>query len=474
MFPRLLEQRIVTLLTEAPAVAILGPRQVGKTTLALELADRAGKSGTARHDVEGAGQENSGGDGDYAPAGAVDLRAPLHLDLEAPSDRVKLTDAESYLERYADRLVILDEIHRAPELFQTLRGLIDQGRRRARGRGGDALRTGNGRFLVLGSAALDLLRQSGETLAGRIAYAEMYPLTLPEVMGGDGSGGEENAIGTSDAKMANANAVNRKAEGRTRSADRPSTAERETLDRLWLRGGFPDSFAARSDAASMRWRRDFIRTYLTRDIPQFGPRIAEETLRRFWTMLAHQQGGLLNAAALARSLGVDGKTVASYLDLLVDLLLVRRLRPWHANAGKRLVKSPKVYVRDSGIAHALLDVGTTDDLLAHPVAGGSWEGFVIENILALAPEGTSAHFYRTGAGAEIDLVAEFGRHRWAIEIKRSTVPKLTRGFHVACEDIEPTERFVVHPGREAFPMGEGIEAVPLGDLLERLGGHAVD
>ena len=463
MFPRLLEQRIVTLLTEAPAVAILGPRQVGKTTLALELADRAGKSGTARHDVEGAGQENSGGDGDYAPAGAVDLRAPLYLDLEAPSDRVKLTDPESYLERYADRLVILDEIHRAPELFQTLRGLIDQGRRRARG--GDAGGRGNGRFLVLGSAALDLLRQSGETLAGRIAYAEMYPLTLPEVKG--------EVERTITPNGTNGHGGGNAGEG-TQSTDRQGSSDRETLDRLWLRGGFPDSYAARSDAASMRWRRDFIRTYLTRDIPQFGPRIAEETLRRFWTMLAHQQGGLLNAAALARSLGVDGKTVASYLDLLVDLLLVRRLRPWHANAGKRLVKSPKVYVRDSGIAHALLDIGTTDDLLAHPIAGGSWEGFVIENILALAPEGTNAHFYRTGAGAEIDLVLEFGSHRWAIEIKRSGAPKLTRGFHVACEDIEPTERFVVYPGREAFPMGEGIEAVPLGDLLERLGGHAID
>ena len=479
MFPRLLERRIVTLLAEAPAVAILGPRQVGKTTLALELADRAGGSGTGPRSARGAGREDRGGDasdggngnarvdgGDAVPAGP-DLRAPLYLDLEAPSDRVKLTDAESYLERYADRLVILDEIHRAPELFQTLRGLIDQGRRRARGSGmgGDAVGSGNGRFLVLGSAALDLLRQSGETLAGRIAYAEMFPLTLPEVMG--------DVNRTTMANGTNGQAGGNAGQG-TQSTDRRGSSDPETLDRLWLRGGFPDSYTARSDAASMRWRRDFIRTYLTRDIPQFGPRIAEETLRRFWTMLAHQQGGLLNAAALARSLGVDGKTVASYLDLLVDLLLVRRLRPWHANAGKRLVKSPKVYVRDSGIAHALLDIGTTDDLLAHPVAGGSWEGFVIENILALAPEGTNAHFYRTGAGAEIDLVIEFGRHRWAIEIKRSSAPKLTRGFHVACEDIEPTERFVVYPGREAFPMGEGIEAVPLGDLLEHLGGHAVD
>ncbi len=389
MIPRQKTTHINELIGNFAAVAILGPRQVGKTTLALQVAEG---------------------------------RPSLYLDLELEEDRIKLIDPATYLRRQKDRLVILDEVHRVPGLFQTLRGLIDEGRREGRR---------SGQFIVLGSASIDLLRQSGESLAGRIAFAELFPLTVAET--GAGSQSE-----------------------------------------LWLRGGFPDSYLARSDRTSLAWRRDFIQTYLQRDIPQFGPRIAAETLRRFWTMLAHLQGGLVNQADIARALAVDGKTVASYLDLMVDLLLVRRLQPWHANVGKRLVKSPKIYVRDSGLVHALLQIDTYDALLSHPKVGDSWEGFVIENLLAAAPDGTEAFFYRTSRGAEIDLVLQFGAERWAVEIKRTSTPKLSKGFYIACEDIQPTRKFVVHGGVDAFPMGEGIEAVTLGGAMSMLAGDVTE
>lgn len=385
MIPRRLLPALTSALAEAPAVALLGPRQVGKTTLALELA----KS-----------------------------RPSVYLDLESDADRAKLAEPELYLKQHEDKLVILDEIHRTPQLFRSLRGLIDAGRRRGRGKG---------RFLVLGSASIDLLRQSAESLAGRIRYLELAPLDAGEV-------------------------------------------GRERLDALWLRGGFPESLLAASDAESLRWRRDFIRTYLERDIPQLGPRIPAETLRRLWTMLAHQQGGLLNAAALARALAVDGKTVAGYLDLLVDLLLVRRLPPWHGNVRKRLVKSPKVHVRDSGLVHALLSIGDREALLAHPVAGASWEGMAIESLIAAAPAGTEAYFFRTSAGAEIDLLLKIpGRRQpWAIEVKRGLAPKIERGFHFAVDAVRPERRFVVYSGDERFPLAEGVEAIPLADLCAEL------
>jgi hypothetical protein len=326
-------------------------------------------------------------------------------------------EPEPYLAEHERELVILDEVHRLPNLFQPLRSLIDQGRRAGRRAG---------QFLLLGSAGIDLLQQSGETLAGRIAYLELAPIDALE-------------------------------------------AGRERLARLWLRGGFPDSLLAPDDASSLRWRRNFIRTYLERDIPQLGPRIPAETLRRFWTMLAHQQGGLLNAAQLARSLGVDGKTVAAYLDLLVDLLLVRRLSPWHRNVGKRLVKSPKVYVRDSGLVHALLNLDDREALLGHPIAGQSWEGLVIESLLTAAPDGTEAYFYRTAAGAEIDLVLALPANRlWAIEIKRGLAPKVDRGFYHACVDLEPERRFVVYSGAERFGLGDDIDVISLIDLAQEL------
>lgn len=372
-------------LGEVPAVALLGPRQAGKTTLALELARG---------------------------------RPSVYLDLESEADRAKLADPELYLAQHEDKLVVLDEIQRTPELFGHLRGLIDAGRRRGRRAG---------RFLVLGSASLELLRQSSQSLAGRIRYLELAPLDAAEV-------------------------------------------GRERVNALWLRGGFPESLLAPSDAASLRWREDFIRSYLERDIPQLGPRIPATTLRRLWTMLAHQQGGLLNAAALARALAVDGKTVASYLDLLADLLLVRRLPPWHANIGKRLVKSPKVYVRDSGLVHALLGIEEPETLLGHPVAGGSWEGMVIESLVAAAPAGSQAHFFRTAAGAEIDLLLSLpGRRKpWAIEIKRSLAPRLERGFHLASESIRPERSFVVYAGSERYALAGEVEAIALVDLCAAL------
>lgn len=384
MFKRHLHSLLSEELRFSPAVALLGPRQVGKTTLALEVA----------RDIP-----------------------HVYLDLESERDRGKLAGAEMYLESHLDKLVILDEVHRAPGLFPVLRGLIDQARR---------LGHSSGQYLLLGSASLDVLQQSGETLAGRIAYLELGPLNVLET-GPD------------------------------------------AMDALWLRGGFPQSLNAPTNARSLRWRENFIRTYLERDIPQFGPRIAAETLRRFWTMLAHHQGGMLNVAQLARNLGVDAKTAQSYIDLMCDLLLVRRLAPWHTNTGKRLVKAPKVYVRDSGLVHALLNIETKDNLLSHMVVGASWEGFCIETILACAPAGVTGYFYRTSGGAEIDLLLAWpGGDLWAIEVKRSSAPKVERGFYSACDDLNPSQKWVVYPGQETYPISADIQAISLHGLCEKL------
>jgi predicted AAA+ superfamily ATPase len=387
MILRRAHRAVVNALDRQAAVALIGPRQVGKTTLALEIAE----------------QSNA-----------------VYLDLESRTDRDKLADPVLFLRAYEDRLVILDEIHRMPDLFQELRGLIDQGRRRGRRAG---------RFLILGSASMDLLRQSGESLAGRIEYVELNPLDVLEI----------------DPDPAAVNA-------------------------LWVRGGFPDSVLAAGDADSLSFRQNFIRTYLERDVPQLGRRIPAETLERLWTMLAHSQGTLLNASKLASGLSISAPTVTSYVDLMVDLLLVRRLRPFHANVGKRLVKSPKVYVRDSGLVHALLGIGDYNALAGHPVVGASWEGFVIENLLAVAPARTLASFYRTSAGAEIDLVLELPGTRglWAIEIKRGLAASPTKGFHHAREDLNPKRSFVVYSGDRRYPIAEGIEAIGLRDMAALL------
>lgn len=389
MIPRKLASELHQRLSQAvPAVVLLGPRQVGKTTLARQIAASW-------------------------PQGAV------YLDLELPSDRRRLDDAEAYLRAQAPRLVVIDEIHRAPELFAVLRGLIDE--RRAAGQR-------FGHFLLLGSAALDLMRQSSETLAGRIAYLDMAPIGVDEA---------------ADASL--------------------------PVDQLWQRGGFPDSLLAADDALSFSWRQDFIRSYLERDVPMFAPRMPAETLGRLWTMLAHQQGGLLNQAQLAGSLGVSAPTVARYVDLLSDLHLVRRLMPWSANVGKRLVKSPKVYVRDSGLVHALLGLRSLDDVLGHPVAGPSYEGMVIETLIRQLPAGERAWFYRTHEGAEIDLLIERGgRPAVAIEVKRSTAPSPDRGFGQACDDLGVAQRWVVYPGSETFPLRHGAQATGLLDLVAQL------
>jgi len=386
MIHRVSQEKLEGLLKQFPAVALLGPRQAGKTTLAQSF-------------IEG--------------------RPAVYLDLEMPSDLRKLSDPEDFFSRHQDKLVVLDEIQRKPELFPVLRGVIDRQKRSGRKAG---------LFLLLGSASLDLLKQSSESLAGRLATLELTPLLATETHAGGFA-----------------------------------------LEPLWVRGGFPESFLAVDDAASLRWRQAFVSTYLERDVPALGPRIPAETLRRLWTMLAHAQGTLLNHAALGASLGISGQSVMRYLDLLVDLLLARRLPPWSGNTRRRLVRSPKVYVRDSGITHALLGLASADDILGHPVAGASWEGWVVENLLAVMPEGATASFYRTGAGAEIDLVLELGRgKRWAVEIKRSRAPAVSRGFYLGCEDIKATRRFVVYPGDENYSLGDGVEATGLLALMDAL------
>ena len=386
MIPRTVAPEIENALLRQAAVALIGPRQVGKTTLALAIGE---------------------------------ARDALYLDLEDRDDRARLSEPALFLDHVEDRLVILDEIHRMPELFPTLRGIIDRGRRRGKG---------TGRFLILGSASIDLLRQSGETLAGRIAYVDLAPFSALEV---------EDA--------------------------------RASRERLWLRGGFPDSYLADSDRESLALRRDFIRTYLERDVAAFGPRVPATTLERLWTMLAHRQGTMLNASALAKALEVSTQSVSRYIDLLADLLLLRRLPPLHANVGKRLVKSPKVYVRDSGLAHALLGIGTLEQLAGHPVVGVSWEGHVIETLLSVLPPLAAPYFYRTSAGAEIDLVIEFaGGDRWAIEVKRSLSARVGRGFRLACADLEPGQAFVVHAGDDRYPLSATLEAIGVRELAGEL------
>ena len=385
MLPRLLHGQVLEALNRQAAVAIVGPRQSGKTTLAHQIATR---------------------------------RKAIYLDLEDRDDRNRLDEPVLFLHSVADRLVILDEIHRVPELFQTLRSVIDRGRREG---------NGVGRFLILGSASIDLLRQSGESLAGRISYLDLTPFSVDEV------------------------------------EDEPAARER-----LWFRGGFPMSYLAEDDEASLTWRKDFIRTYLERDVPAFGPRVPAITLERLWTMLAHRQGSLLNASALAHALETSPQSVTRYIDLLADLLLVRRLPPVHANVGKRLVKSPKVYIRDSGIVHALLGIPSLAALAGHPVVGRSWEGFAIETLVSALAWPSFASFYRTSAGAEVDLVIEHPGESWAIEIKRSMAKKVSRGFYSACDDLQPKRAYVVHTGDDRFPVSASVEAIGLRELAAEI------
>ncbi|HZL99691.1 MAG TPA: ATP-binding protein [Planctomycetota bacterium] len=372
-------------------MALLGPRQVGKTTLAHAIAKSAGKPS-------------------------------LYLDLERDSDRGKLDDPEDYLTRHRGSLVVLDEIQRVPELFPLLRSLVDE-RVRAHEKAGH--------FLVLGSASRDLLRQSSESLAGRIAYHELSPFTLDEVA---------------------------------------RAGRRADIEKLWLRGGFPGSFLADDEDASFEWRGQFIDTWLERDVPQLGLRLPAARLRRLWSMLALGQGDQLNAAKLAAGLGVAGNTLRTWLDVLTDLYMVRQLAPWSGNSRKRLVRAPKIYVRDAGLVHRLAQIPDSETLLGHPLCGHSWEGFAIEQILAQVPDTWRASYYRTSAQAEIDLVLEGPRRQvLAIEIKRASAPVPSKGFLLGGEDIGATKRYLVMPGGEAHSVGRDTEAVPLAELVERLG-----
>ena len=392
-FARMIYRKIALeleeLLQDFPAVSILGPRQVGKTTLAQEIATKLDKEA-------------------------------IYLDLESPSDRSKLAEPEQYFDLHKGKLIILDEIQRVPELYPILRGVIDKRRK-------EGYRYGQ--FLILGSASLELIKQSSESLAGRIAYEELFALNLLEVQKEDNS-----------------------------------------LERLWLRGGFPDSFLARSNAASLRWRNNFITTYLERDIPQIAQFIPANRLRRLWTMLAHLQGTQLNMSQLGGSMGLSSPTIKSYIELLEDLLLLRSIRPWYSNVGKRLVKSPKVYIRDSGLVHALLNIGEMDELLSHPILGLSWEGFIIENILSVLPKGAENWHYRTFSGAEIDLVITYKTKVIAIEIKRTLSPKVSKGFIISCEDIKATDRYIVYSGSESYPISNDTMAIPLLNFLKILDG----
>ena len=386
MIRRWITDKLQKNIEQVPAVALLGPRQVGKTTLAKTIAK----------DTES-----------------------LYLDLEAPEDLLKLSDPASFLSTHNDKLVILDEIQRAPDLFMVLRGLIDKNREQGRK---------SGQFLLLGSASMDLLRQSSESLAGRISYIEMGGLNVLEI-----------------------------------------DEDKKDRQALWLRGGFPDSYQASDDNAAMDWLEDLIRTYLERDVPQMGFRVPAARLRRLWTMLAHLQGETVNYSKLGGNLEIDGKTVSHYIDILTDLLLVRRLEPWHANVKKRLIKSPRFYVRDSGILHRLLGVDNHDALLSNPVLGKSWEGFVVENIHSVLPRRAETYFYRTTAGAEIDLVIKMPSSAiWAVEIKHGVAPKLGKHYSQICGDVGATRKYIVYGGDDEFPVGDNVNVISLQKLMHKI------
>lgn len=369
------------LIARNPVVALIGARQVGKTTLARELARRT--------------------------------RRPTHVfDLESTADVARLADPLLALSPLRG-LVVLDEIHRRPELFPTLRVLADRPRRPAR-------------FLVLGSASPELLRQSSETLAGRVAHYELPGFSLSEIARGD-------------------------------------------RDRLWLRGGFPRSFTARTHRESHAWRGDFIRTFLERDVPQFGIAVPPAVLERFWSMLAHYHAQVWNGSELGRALGVSHHAVSRYLDALVSTFMLRSLQPWRANLKKRQVKAPKIYVRDSGLLHRLLGVATRTDLERHPKVGASWEGFMVEHLIqALGVDERQCHFWAAHAGAEIDLIVQQGSRLHGFEIKRTSAPALTRSMRTAIEDLDLHRLVVIHAGAETFPLAERVRAVAAARVPEDL------
>ena len=386
MINRWITKSIERKMVRVPAVVLLGPRQVGKTTLAKSIAKKMDS---------------------------------IYLDLESPEDLLKLQDPISFLNMHNDKLVILDEIQRTPDLFMVLRGVIDKNREQGRQ---------SGQFLLLGSASMDLLRQSSESLDGRISYIEMSGLNTLEICG-----------------------------------------DKNNLHKLWIRGGFPNSYQADDDTMAMDWLEDLIRTYLERDVTQMGFRVPATRLRRLWTMLAHLQGEPINYSKLGGNLEIDGKTVSQYVDILTDLLLVRRLEPWHTNVKKRLVKSPRFYVRDSGIQHRLLGIDNYDALLSHPVLGKSWEGFVVENIHSVLPHRAETYFYRTAAGAEVDLVIKMSSSEiWAVEIKYGVAPKLGKHYSQTCNDVGVVQKYVVYGGDDEFPVGNDVTIISLQKLVEKI------
>ena len=390
MILRDLENNLLQALKNMPVVSLLGPRQVGKTTLALKIAEQENKKPTS------------------------------YLDLELDTDLSKLDDAESYLRRFENQLLIIDEVQRMPDLFRILRGLVD-----IRKRSGETA----GQFLLLGSASKDLLQHSSETLAGRIRYLELSPFSAMEVYKIDPLGFNP--------------------------------------EKLWFRGGFPNSYLAETDDESWEWRNDFISSYVERDIPVMGPQVSATRMKKFWTMLAHYHGQQVVLSEIGKSLEVSHTTIRSYLDILTDFYMVRQVQPWAGNTKKRLVKSPKIYIRDTGLLHKLLNISTFESLLGNPGVGASWEGFVAENIIINLSNKWQYSYYRTTTQTEIDLVLE-GPHnqRWAVEIKKSAAPNLTKGFHTACEDIQATHKFVVYSGSERFPMADNTEAIGLIDFLQ--------
>ena len=382
LIDRHLTDTIKSRLRNNPAVAILGPRQCGKTTLAGQIVKNIKKS--------------------------------VYLDLENPADQAKLDDPLAFFSLHNDDLICLDEIQRIPDLFTSLRSIIDK-------------RGTTGQFLILGSASRDLIRQSSESLAGRIAYLELTPFLVPEL----------------------------------------ETGQKDDIRQLWLRGGFPRSYLAQDIDISYQWRKDFFLTFLERDIGMLGFRMPPTRLGRFWKMCAHLHGSLLNASRLADSLGVSSHTVRSYMDLLEHTFMLRVLLPDTPNSKKRLVKSPKIYIRDSGILHTLLDIRTHDDLLSHPTLGASFEGFAMESILASARH-YEPSFYRTSAGAELDLILRRGRRILAFEFKSSTVPRVSKGFWNALDDISPDEAYVIAPVKESYPIKGGVMVNPLQEIMAKL------
>lgn len=392
MIHRTLEDKLIQGLKSMPVVVILGPRQVGKTTLALDFAKPL-------------------------------LDKPInYLDLELDSDLAKLDDPESYLRRFENQLLVIDEVQRKPDLFRIIRGLVD-----IRKRAGEKA----GNFLLLGSASKELLQQSSETLAGRIRYLELTPFTVKELHQNDPLG--------------------------------------FNIEKLWFRGGFPDSYLAESESDSWNWRQDFIKTYVEKDIPLFGPQVPATRMKQFWTMLAHYHGQQANLSDIGKSLEVSHTTIKTYLDTLQDFFMVRQLQPWSGNTKKRLVKTPKIYIRDSGLLHSLLSIQDFEHLLGHPVLGASWEGFVVETILNTISSIWTPSYYRSSNQAEIDLVVEKSNQEvWAIEVKRSIAPSLSAGFHRACEDIGATKKWVVYSGKDRFPIKNDTEVIGLIEFLRIL------